>query len=295
MSKPQKSVEIGKHQKPAVNRLDMVRQMAASGGSFGLAAEGRKIVPITSIDEDPQNERRTFRNLEGLTVSVKTFGVLEPPTVFEKPDGRYQILTGHRRFRAAGMAGMEKLEVLIRKNEEGKTVRTKSIISNVQREDVNPIEMANALQSLLDDNEVSTQSALAELIGKDKTWVSKMLRILSLPATIQEKVATSQLLVSYDAVAEVARIEDPRQQSRLIDFLLSGASVQQVRQQIKGAKSEGIENPANLSAAHIRHLFITSQGSAVMIKAPGKERFTDAQKIQALEEALEALKAVPQE
>ncbi|MDB6135296.1 MAG: ParB/RepB/Spo0J family partition protein [Verrucomicrobiales bacterium] len=295
MSKPHQSVEMDNNQKPAVNRLDMVRQMAASGGSFGLAAEGRKIVPLASIDEDPQNERRTFRNLEGLAASVKTFGILEPPTVFEKPDGRYQIMTGHRRFRAAGMAGMKKIEVLIRKNEEGKTLRTKSIISNVQREDVNPIEMANALQSLVDDNEVSTQSALAELIGKDKTWVSKMLRILSLPATIQEKVATSQLLVSYDAVAEVARIEDPRQQSRLIDFLLSGASVQQVRQQIKAAKSDGAENPANLSAAHIRHLFITAHGSAVMIKAPGKEKFTDAQKIQALEEALEALKAAPQE
>lgn len=295
MTKPPKSVEMETNPKPAFNRLDMVKQMAAAGGSFGLAAEGRKIVPLTSIDEDPKNERRTFRNLEGLAASVKTFGILEPPTVFEKTDGRYQIMTGHRRFRAAGMAGMKKIEVLIRKNEEGKTLRTKSIISNVQREDVNPIEMANALQSLVDDNEVTTQSALAEQIGKDKTWVSKMLRILSLPAAIQEKVATSQLLVSYDAVAEVARLEDPRQQSRLIDFLLAGASVQQVRQEIKATKSEGEESPAKLSAAHIRHIFITSQGSAVMIKAPGKEKLTDAQKIQVLEEALEALKAAPQE
>lgn len=289
MSTSRKPPETGKKPDTPVNRLDMVRQMAASGGSFGLATEGRKIVPTTQIDEDPQNERKTFRNLDGLAASVKTFGVLEPPTVFEKPNGRYQIMTGHRRFRAACLAGIEKLEILVRKNDEEKTVRTKSIVSNVQREDVNPIEMANALQSLLDDNEVSTQSALAELIGKDKTWVSKMLRILSLPASIQQKVATSQLLVSYDAVAEVARIENPKQQSRLIDFLLSGASVQQVRQEIKAVKKEDDENQETISSAKPKYLFTTSQGAHVIIQALSRNHLTNAQKIKALEEAIETL------
>lgn len=291
MSLSRKSAAADSNRKNPVNRLDMVRQMAASGGSFGLAAEGRKVVPITQIDEDPQNERKTFRNLEGLAASVKTFGVLEPPTVFEKADGRYQLMTGHRRFRAAGMAGIDKLEILVRKTEQEKTVRTKSIVSNVQREDVNPIEMANALQSLLDDNEVATQSALAELIGKDKTWVSKMLRILSLPPLIQEKVATSQLLVSYDAVAEVARIENPKQQSHLIDFLLSGASVQQVREQIKVAKKDGEADAESPSGAKPKYLFATTQGATVIIQSLSRGSLNLAQKIQALEEALEALRS----
>ena len=289
MSTSRKAPASAPATKPPVNRLDMVRKMAASGGSFGLATEGRKVVPISQIDEDPQNERKTFRNLEGLCVSIKTFGVLEPPTAFEKPDGRFQLMTGHRRFRAAVMAGIEKVEILVRKSDEEKTIRTKSIVSNVQREDVNPIEMSNALQSLLDDNEVDTQSALAELIGKDKTWVSKMLRILSLPAPIQEKVAMSQLLVSYDAVAEVARITSPKQQERLIDFLLSGASVQQVREQIKVSKTEGDPNTEILSGRKPKYLFGTTQGATVIIQSLEARQLTVPQKIKALEEAIEAI------
>lgn len=275
--------------KVPANRLEMVKQMAATGGSFGLAAEGRKVVHIGQIDEDPQNERKTFRNLDGLAASISTFGVLEPPTVFEKPDGRLQILTGHRRFRAARMAGVEKLEVLVRKADEEKIVRKKSIVSNVQREDVNPIELANALQSLLDDNEVTTQSALAEVIGKDKTWVSKMLRILSLPTPLQEKVATSQLLVSYDAVAEIARLDNPKKQASLIEFLLSGGSVHQVREQIKGDK-EGTNSEPELPGKKPKYVFLTKQGATVIIQSLGVDELSEEQKVSALKEALKTLR-----
>ena len=233
------------------------------------------------------NERKTFRNLEGLAASIRTFGVLEPPTVFEKPDGKFQILTGHRRFRAARLAGLEKLEVLLRKPDEEKIVRQKSIVSNVQREDVNPIELANALQSLLDDNEVTTQSALAEAVGKHKVWVSKMLRILSLPAGIQERVATSPLLVSYDAVAEIARLENPKKQASLIDFLLSGGSAHQVREEIRAEKS-GSEMTTT-SGKKPKYVYSTSHGASVIIQSMNAEELSNDQKVAALQEALAKL------
>ena len=107
------------------------------------------------------------------------------------------------------------IEVLIREPEDEMSRRVKSIISNVQREDVGPVEMAEALQSLLDEDErVKTQDELAKMIGKDKFWVSGMLRILSLPTSLQRKVGSTQQSVSYDSMIRIARLEDEAQQKR---------------------------------------------------------------------------------
>ena len=115
--------------------------------------------------------------------------------------------------------------------------RQKSVISNVQREDVGPVELAEALQSLMDEHpRVRTQEDLARLIGKDKTWVSRMLRILDLPPSLQAKVATSQLSLSYDAVAAAARVTDRGEQERLIEALLTGATTRDIRGQINAGK-----------------------------------------------------------
>ena len=107
----------------------------------------------------------------------------------------------HRRYRAAKAAGLTEVEVLIRDPEDERTRRQKSVISNVQREDVGPVEMAEALQAMLDeDDRVQTQDGLAKVIGKDKAWVSGMLRVLSLPEPLRHKVGFTQQSVSYDSM-----------------------------------------------------------------------------------------------
>src|SRR5947209_12478147 len=163
------------------SRLDLVREGL---GAFGLKKRGRLVVGIEKLREDPRNERRIFRNMNGLIASIKAVGLVEPITVTPHAgEGRensdlYRIITGHRRYRAAKAAGLAQIEVLIREPEDELSRRVKSIISNVQREDVGPIEMAEALQSLLDeDQRVKSQVELATLIGKDEAWVSGMLRI----------------------------------------------------------------------------------------------------------------------
>jgi len=137
-----------------------------------LPKRGRFVVSIHKLLEDPNNERRTFRGMEGLIASVKAHGIVEPITV--TPEGEsYRILTGHRRYRAAKAAGFTEIEVIARDPETALTRRRKSIISNVQREDIGAIEMAEALQSLLDeDPSIGTQRNLAALakgkLGEDK-------------------------------------------------------------------------------------------------------------------------------
>lgn len=259
--------------------------------TVGLKKRGRLVVGIDRLLEDPRNERKVFRNLDGLIASVKAVGLIEPITVTpeEGRDGAYRIVTGHRRYRAAKAAGLAQVEVLIREPEDALTRRVKSIVSNVQREDVGPVEMAEALQSLLDeDTRVKSQDDLARLIGKDKTWVSGMLRILSLPAELQRQVGSTQQSVSYDSMIRVARLEDPVQQQELIEALLSGASQKEIRQRIgriKGKPQAETEtkDPKPKKVYHTRH------GAYVIIQSETTQTLSPARVLAALQAAVAAV------
>lgn len=119
------------------------------------------------------------------------------------------------------------------------TRRRKSIISNVQREDVGAVELAEALQTLLhEDPAIKTQRQLAAAIGKGEDWVSAMLRILTLPAKLQEKLGTSQVSVSYDSAMRIARTEDAAVQATLVQAVLAGESVRDIRARIAEHKGQ---------------------------------------------------------
>jgi ParB family transcriptional regulator, chromosome partitioning protein len=265
-------------------RLDLVREGVA-GTEAGLKKRGRLVVTIDRLKEDPGNERRTFRNMEGLIASIKAVGLIEPITVTAEEGEGFRIVTGHRRFRAAKAAGLGQVEILIREPDDELTRRVKSIISNVQREDVGPVEMAEALQALLDeDQRVKTQDDLAKTIGKDKTWVSGMLRILTLPVKLQQKVGSTQLSVSYDAMIRIARLEEPNHQQQLIEQLLTGATQKEIRDEIdrlkgKPAKSVTSGSPKPKRVYHTKY-------KATVIVQSESSRLTSDQTIDALQEAL---------
>lgn len=268
-------------------RLDLVR----GGQKFDMPRTGRLIVGIEKIVEDPHNERKVFRNMEGLVASMKNFGLIEPITVTTLDDGRYQIITGHRRYRAARDAGLAQIEVLIREPEDERNRRKKSIISNVQREDVGPVEMAQALQDLLDDdNEIESQVALAKIIGKGKVWVSSMLRVLVLPEHLRVKVQTSELSIPYDAVINIARVDSPTLQEELIDELLAGSSVREIRERIQEHKG-GVKSPNGSSpkaATKPKQVYHTGQKATVIVQSENTKSLSSERVIAALQEALKA-------
>jgi len=272
------------------NRLDLVREGLVSGG---LKKQGRLIVGITRLREDPKNERRTFREMDSLVASIKSVGLVEPITVTaltgegESTETAYQIVTGHRRFRAARAAGLTEVEVLIREPEDETRRRMKSIVSNVQREDIGPVEMAEALQSLIDDQQVENQQKLSELIGKDKTWVSRMLRILDLPVPLKMKVASTQLSVSYDSVAGIARLKEPDDQTRLIDSVIAGASQSQIRDEIRQIKGPTSKRPADGSTLPKPKRVFHTKFKATIIVQSTTTRLTGDQTLAALKEAVE--------
>lgn len=280
-------------------RLDLVREGIVDEG---LKKRGRLIVSLDRLLEDPKNERKTFRNLDGLVASIRTVGLIEPITVTPEDDstgqgrdpstssgqgGLYRIITGHRRFRAAKAAGLTQVEVLIREPDDAITRRVKSIVSNVQREDVGPVEMAEALQSLMDeDDRINTQDDLARLIGKDKTWVSGMLKILSLPVDLQQRVGTSQLSVSYDAMIRVARVDSPEQQTELVEAIVTGASNRAIRERIDEIKGKPKASAKSPSIPKPKRVFHTKFKATIIVQST-TTRLTGDQTIAALQEALE--------
>lgn len=269
------------------SRLDLVR----TGQKFDLPRTGRLIVGIEKIVEDPNNERKVFRNMEGLVASMKNVGLIEPITVTTLEDGRYQIITGHRRYRAARDAGITQIEVLIREPEDERNRRKKSVISNVQREDIGPVELAEVLQELLEDeSDINTHEALARTVGKDITWVSSMLRILSLPVHLRDRLGTSQLSLSWESVARIARVKDSAHQEELVDALLAGATHREIRGRIQehsGGRGKG-DSTSPKAAVKPKQVYHTDQKATVIVQSENTRSLSSERVIAALQEALKA-------
>jgi ParB family chromosome partitioning protein len=219
---------------------------------------------------------------------VKAHGIIEPITVVALDDGRYQIVTGHRRYRAAKLAGLGQVEILVGQQDTEHRRRIKSLISNIQRESVPPLELAEAIKALVEQEQLA-QEQVAEQLGKDKTWVSQILRILDLPAELKRKVETSQLLLSYDALGKIARLDERGLQDNLLEALLGGASAREIRARIKVAKP-GTDEKAK-SARKPKRTFRTGHKATVTVQSE-TSRLTGDQLIAALQEALEDARAL---
>jgi ParB/RepB/Spo0J family partition protein len=277
---------MSKEEKPQQkSRMQILKEHAAKGtlAAIGLPKTGRLVVNVKKLVEDPRNERRHFTGLEELAASIRQFGIVEPLTVM--PDGgeSYRIITGHRRFRAAKLAGLNAVEVIIRDPEEERTTRLKSLVSNVQRQDLNPVDLAEALQSRLDDDRELTQRKLANIIGKDEQWISAMLGILRMPKVLLKKLRTSQVSLPYDAVSKIARLHNEDDQKQLVALLISGATTRAIRTQINTLMGKPTKFKETYGMP--KQAYRTSHYATVIIQSH-TESLTQQKIIDALKEAL---------
>ena len=143
--------------------------------------------PRTHVDE---------ARLEELVQSIKGNGVIQPIVVHKTGDGRYRIIAGERRWRAAQRAGLHRIPVVVREVEDEKKLLELALVENVQREDLNPIEEGQAYRRLADEFRL-TQDAIATTVGKDRSTVANMLRLLRLPEEIQHEVADGRLSAGH--------------------------------------------------------------------------------------------------
>ena len=162
---------------------------------------------LEAIRPNPDQPRKSFDEeaLRELATSIKSIGLVQPITVREIEEGRYEIIAGERRYRAARMAGLTTIPAYIRKVEE-RSVHEMALIENIQRENLNPIEEALGYQLLIDECDL-TQDALSERVGKNRASIANYLRLLRLPATVQLALKKRELSMGH-AKALMA-IEDP--------------------------------------------------------------------------------------
>lgn len=189
-----------------------------------------KVLEVAQIEEDPENERKRFDGIDQLASSIDKLGIVEPITVHESGEG-FRIITGHRRFRAAKSLRQTHVEAIVVKNGDGK-LRLRSLASNIQREALNPVDVARALQHALQSGIAKSQKELAAAIGKDITWVSGVLRIAALDGELLGQLESIPNPPAYDCVIRIARVKDRSKQNELVAQLRSGATVQEIRREL---------------------------------------------------------------
>lgn len=167
-----------------------------------LTLEGREVaqqneVSVDSISPNPRQPRTVFDEdaHRELTASIKEVGLLQPPVVRETSTGRYELIMGERRYRAAKAAGLTSIPVIIRQTNDNDLLRD-ALIENIHRSQLNALEEAAAYTELLNDFEC-THDELAQKLGKSRPHISNTIRLLNLPATVQRKVAAGVLSAGH--------------------------------------------------------------------------------------------------
>ena len=190
----------------------------APNSSARVKADANTNIKIDSIDLNPGQPRTDFdpAALEELAQSIKTYGLIQPITVRPIEKGRYQLISGERRLRAAKLAGMTEIPAYVRSVDEIQSIQM-ALVENIQREDLNAIEIAVSYQRLLDEGNLS-QDELSEKVGKGKTTIVNYLRLLKLSKEVQIAVRDSRISMSHARV--IVGFEDFEIQNKLLDEIL---------------------------------------------------------------------------
>jgi ParB family chromosome partitioning protein len=232
-------------------------------------------VDVGLITPSRLNPRTDFdqQQLEELAASIRTHGILQPLVVLRREVG-FELLSGERRWRAAKLAGLTKVPVVVRDETDPQHQAELRLVENIQRADLNPMELAHAFQTLLAEHQL-THEALAARLNKDRATISNQLRLLGLPDEVQRLVAAGELSAGHARALLASK--DPAQQTSLArQTIAAGLSVRQVERLAKegAAAPAAIPGPgsatdpaANLRELeeNLRHLF----GSTVRIREKG--------------------------
>ena len=189
-------------------------------------------VPTSQISPNPYHPRLSFdsEELEGLAASIRTLGLITPITVRKIAENRYQIISGERRYRACQMVGMTEIPAYIRETDDQGMLEM-AIVENVQRENLDPIEVALSYQRLLTECNL-TQEQMADRLGKNRSSVANQIRLLKLPVKVQHDLKVGQISVGHAKV--LLSIDDPDLQSKLCDYTIKNAlNVRQLEQKVK--------------------------------------------------------------
>lgn len=234
---PEKTVHSKQEEKPvqkAVSADDEKEKETKTAGS------GIKTVKISKVEPNREQPRKKFDEdaLLELSESIKQHGILQPLLVSDKKD-YYELIAGERRWRAAKMAGLKEVPVIIKEFSDQETVEI-SLIENIQREDLNPVEEAQAYKRLIDEFHLK-QDEIADRVAKSRTAVTNSLRLLKLDPRVQDMVVDEMITAGH--ARAILSIPDPDMQemvaSKVFDNQLSVRETEElVRKILKPSKKK---------------------------------------------------------
>ena len=204
-----------------------------------------KKINISQILPNPSQPRKNFKNeeLKELSSSIKNQGLIQPIIVKPTDDNQFQIIAGERRWRACQLNGMHEVDCVIKEIDE-KSILEAALIENIQREDLNVIEEANAYKGLIDIKGISNEN-LAKLIGKSPSHVSNILRLLELDTKIQEMVIQGDLSMGH-ARALIGVPDAINKAKEIIEKKLSVRQVEKITSKFKNNKTKKTSKDPNI-------------------------------------------------
>jgi ParB family chromosome partitioning protein len=214
------------------------------GGETTPGEGGGREVPVGDVRPNPRQPRREMRHseLEELTASIREHGVLQPLVVSPAPDGRgYLLIAGERRLQAARLAGLKSVPVVVRLADERQGLEL-ALVENLQREDLDPLEAAEGYRQLVEDFGL-THEEVARRVGKSRPSVSNTLRLLKLPATVRQSLASGKLSEGH-ARALLALPSSQAQLAATQTILKRGLSVRQTEELVQRLLGQRRHTPA---------------------------------------------------
>ncbi len=199
-------------------------------------------IAIEQIEANPNQPRREFdqQALQELADSIMAMGIIQPITLRQVADNRFQIIAGERRWRASQLAGLKSIPAYIRTIKDEQVMEL-ALVENIQREDLNAIEVALAYEHLL-ENSTMTQEKVAERVGKSRAQVANYLRLLKLPAQVQMALQNKQIDMGH--ARALLSLDSPSLQIKLFkEIQKNGYSVRKVEEMVQQLKNgEDIES-----------------------------------------------------
>lgn len=251
-----KTAALGKGLEALLGNINVAKNESLATGKTNTVTAEIAYIPLSEITPNPDQPRKDFNEqaLEELAQSIKEHGVITPITV-NKKDGKYTIIAGERRYRACKMAGLEKIPAYIRIVTLQETMEM-SLIENIQREDLNSIEIALSLQALLQETHLS-QEELSQKLGKSRGTISNYIRLLKLPAEVQLALRNDEITMGH--ARSIITIEDENKQIEIVrEIIEKDLSVRQVENIVTKLKQENLSEKAlkrklstNLPQTHI--------------------------------------------
>jgi ParB family chromosome partitioning protein len=209
----------------------------------GLQVADRSEVAVENISANPKQPRTVFDadQLNELAQSIKEVGLLQPPVVRQIDSNKYQLIMGERRFRAAKIAGLKTIPVIIRQTTDDQLLR-EALIENIHRSQLNPLEEGAAFSQLLQDFNY-THDELAARLGKSRPAISNTLRLLNLPPTVQRKVAAG--VISAGHARALLGIVDLAEIEKLANRIVAeGLTVRQTEEIASGLTNKNGQKPS---------------------------------------------------